>query len=136
MSRVVKSLPLSIVFKEVVERLGIGQVQNQRIALIALVFFSFIGVSAQAAPLNHLEVQNDLVIFSTGEVKSHIIPACVTAENNQLWAVSLNTQKGVFTHAMLLTAISSNKPIEVITANRCEDNTTFEAVLQVRLLDQ
>ena len=58
-----------------------------------LVFCYYFVVSATfaASSVDFVEVQNDVVIFSTAGQKNHSSPDCLNPASQNLWSVSLST---------------------------------------------
>ncbi|NRB64685.1 MAG: hypothetical protein HRU40_16935 [Saprospiraceae bacterium] len=91
------------------------------VALISTSFNSF-----AAAKLKYLSVKNDVVYFSLTENKSHTKLSCVSDENTEIWAFSLNESDADQKLTLLTTAFATNLSITVTPAGQCVDNLSVE----------
>lgn len=96
----------------------------------------FSGVTQAAGTVDFLEVDNDVVLFSTSEVKATNSPACVTAENANKWSISLATQSGRANYTMLVTALSMGIEVNVETAGDCADMAGLERATRIWFVSQ
>ncbi|MCV2883404.1 hypothetical protein OE749_01665 [Aestuariibacter sp. AA17] len=86
------------------------------LAALASLSLSFSALSAGS--LTTLDVQENVVFFETSETKATSL-SCVSSDNAALYSLSLNSDSGKAMYAMLMTAMSSGKAIEVISAGDC-----------------
>lgn len=105
---------------------------NKFIGLLALFFSTFASASDTLASLN---VEGDIVLFSTINGKSSTL-TCVTTDNNNLWSVSLNQKSGRALYAVLVAALSGNNSIEVTSGNDCADTSGVERAFGVNVIGQ
>lgn len=105
-------------------------------AAALVIVLASIGLSskAHAASIAQLDIQGELVIFTTTEAKSHNVPTCVSTDNTEKWAVNLNTQKGVLAYGMLLSAFNAGLQIEVTSTDACEGATAIEGAKSLRII--
>ena len=103
---------------------------------LALSLSIFSASDVAAGVINHLQVDDDLVIFSTDEVKTAPSPACVTAENANLWSVSLSNDSGRAIYSMVLTAVAkgASMAVDVESANDCGVTNGIERARKVSLV--
>ncbi|MGJ8682177.1 hypothetical protein [Paraglaciecola sp.] len=85
--------------------------------------------------IDFLEVDNDVVLFSTTQAKTHTLPSCVTAENANLWSVSLATESGRATYSLILTAMAKgdNVGLSIQSADDCGVKNGLERALNVSI---
>jgi len=83
--------------------------------------------------LTSLKVDGDIVYFSTNSAKKQNSPACMSSQNKDKWTLSLNTETGKASYALLVIAASDNKAILVLSANDCADKTAFERAQSIEL---
>ncbi len=96
----------------------------------------FSGVTQAAGTVDFLEVDNDVVLFSTSEAKATSSPACVTPENATKWSISLATQSGRAHYTMLVTALSMGIEVNVETAGDCADMAGLERATRIWFASQ
>jgi hypothetical protein len=91
-----------------------------------------------AGTVDFLEVNNDLVLFSTTEIKATASPACVTSDNADLWSVSLATKAGSAIYSMILTAMANGESMGLVvqSANDCNVRDGIERADTVRTFFQ
>lgn len=65
----------------------------------------FTSVAHAAGVINFLELENDVVLFSTAEDKTSY-PACVNNDQTQLWSLSLSTDMGRAAYSLILTSMA------------------------------
>lgn len=102
--------------------------------LLALPFL-LSGVAQAAGSVDFLEVENDIVLFSTSESK--VSPAtCVTSENNELWSVSLNNETGRAIYSLVLTALAKGESVglNVASAEDCSAKPGVERASKVNIV--
>ncbi|WP_281560172.1 hypothetical protein [Thalassomonas sp. RHCl1] len=103
--------------------------------LLALSSTFVINVSAFAAgKVNYLNVDEDVVYFSTNATEAASSPACMVAENAGRWTISLSTKNGRAMYSMLATALAGTLDIEVISAQDCTVIDGFERARSVAVL--
>ncbi|WP_125784021.1 hypothetical protein [Pseudoalteromonas rubra] len=81
-----------------------------------------------SSTVSQLNVTGDVAIFTLDTPKTHTVPGCVTAENKDKWALSLNTLQGQALYSLLVTAVSKDKWVSVQSAQRCESVADIEQV--------
>lgn len=95
----------------------------------------FIQTTLQAAaPISHLEVQDDVVIFATSEEKAASALDCLSTDYKDYWAVSLETEQGRYAYGMLMSAMTTGMSLEVEGAVDCEGTNNIERAAKVRLV--
>ena len=96
---------------------------------------SFSGLAQASGAVDFLQVDDDVVMFSTDEAKVVPSPACVTAENQNLWSVSLATDAGRAIYSMVLTSMAkgSGLGLSVESANDCGVTDGVERAKKVAL---
>lgn len=87
-----------------------------------------------AAPINYLNVENDIVYFSTSESKNKASPNCAVDETKEQWAMSLTSTEGRNLYRALLTANASGNSIEVTSANDCQATQNIERPLSIEIV--
>ncbi|MFT5756078.1 MAG: hypothetical protein ACI9LM_000790 [Alteromonadaceae bacterium] len=102
--------------------------------LISLLTFLISLEVLASSKISQLNVEGDVVYFSTSESKSVNNPSCVSVENAERWSTSLDNKSGRALYALLVSAVSSNANIEVTSANDCSIVTGVERALGVSLL--
>lgn len=75
--------------------------------------------SFASSKISYLSVKGEVVYFSTTQPKTHTIPSCVVAENQQLWAVPLGSLSGRAMYSILVTAVATNSPVNIEPKNSC-----------------
>ncbi|WP_194867674.1 hypothetical protein [Pseudoalteromonas sp. PPB1] len=88
--------------------------------LLAVVAAIVPGAVCAASAVKQLDVLGNAVTFTLEQPKSHAIPACVSADNLQKWAINLNSLQGQAMYSLLVTAVSKEHLVNVTPANRCE----------------
>ncbi|BBN83627.1 hypothetical protein PA25_36120 [Pseudoalteromonas sp. A25] len=89
--------------------------------LIILLTILFIPLLSHAASkIKQLEVQGETAIFTLADPKSHAVPSCVSSDNQNKWAINLNSLQGQAMYSLLVTAVSKGMEVDVTSANRCE----------------
>lgn len=95
----------------------------------------FLTAAVQAAgTIDHLSVENDVIIFSTTETKSAAAPACAGAEQADNWSISLKTQTGRAMYTLITTAIAKDMAVAVSSAQDCADTGTIERAARIDLV--
>ncbi|MGJ8682189.1 hypothetical protein [Paraglaciecola sp.] len=70
---------------------------------------SFVTFQAfSSGTIDFLEVDNDVVLFSTTQAKTHTLPSFVPAENANLWSIPLTTESGRVTYSLILTVMAKD----------------------------
>ncbi|WP_125784017.1 hypothetical protein [Pseudoalteromonas rubra] len=89
--------------------------------------------TSAASVVTQLDVLGEAVTFTLEQPKSHAIPGCVSADNQQKWAINLNSLQGQAMYSLLVTAISKEHLVNVTSANRCEAIADIEQAGSVSL---
>jgi len=89
--------------------------------------------SFAAGKVNYLKVDGDNVHFATTEGKITTSPACAVEASKDYFTVSLKTEAGRAIYSLLVTAMSTNEPVDVISANDCADTPGLERAQSVSL---
>lgn len=95
--------------------------------------------SAQAAgTIDYLEVDNDVVLFSTTEAKSAASPACVSADKADLWSASLSSDSGRAIYSLILTTMAKGEGVglSITSAQDCAGKIGVERASNVSLTQQ
>ena len=87
-----------------------------------------------AGKVNYLNVDEDVVYFSTNVAKTASSPACMAAENSERWTISLNTKNGRAMYSLLATALAGTLDIEVISGQDCSVVDGFERARSVAVM--
>ncbi|MCH2058017.1 MAG: hypothetical protein MK214_15670 [Thalassotalea sp.] len=99
--------------------------------------FLFLLITMAASNANdevqNLKVDGNLVTFTAGTGTSEPVLACVTEETTHLWGFSLDSASGKAMYSMLVTAIASNRGVNVSTANDCVDDSGIERAQSIEL---
>lgn len=66
-----------------------------------------------SSTINYIEVDDDVILFSTTDEKSGISPSCVDADHRALWSASLDTNSGRAIYSLLLTAMAKEQGLAV-----------------------
>ncbi|WP_281559731.1 hypothetical protein [Thalassomonas sp. RHCl1] len=85
-----------------------------------------------AGKVNYLNVVNDLVYFSTDEIKASS-PSCVLAESANQWTISLETKTGRALYSLLVSAMSADQAVSVESGADCADVTGIERAKGISL---
>ncbi|WP_281556443.1 hypothetical protein [Thalassomonas sp. RHCl1] len=109
------------------------KIQSIIISFLALISQLFSANAMAAAKVSYLNVDGDNVHFSTAEAKSAASPACVVAETNERFAVSLRTEAGRAMYSLLITAMSSDQPVTVVSGSDCGDVFGLERAQSVSI---
>ncbi len=83
--------------------------------------------------INHLDVNDGIVVFGTSEAKTATSPTCTAAEQADKWAVSINSESGRAIYSLLMTAMVTNRTVTVVSAADCADAEGIERALGVNL---
>lgn len=105
-------------------------------SLLAFTFFSASFGLQAAGTVDFLEVDNDVVLFSTSETKIGTSPACMASDNANLWSVSLASNSGRAIYSLILTAMAKddNVGLNIQSAQDCADKTGLERASKVNLV--
>jgi len=87
-----------------------------------------------AGKVNYLNVDEDVVYFSTNDTQPATPPACMAAENAGRWTISLNTKNGRAMYSILATALAGTLDIEVVSAQDCTVIDGFERARSVAVM--
>lgn len=103
---------------------------------LLLLSFTFFISNALAGTVNFLEVDKDIVLFSTSDTKIAASPACMTEENSELWSISLASDSGRAIYSLILTAMATNDgmALSVESANDCGVMEGVERAEKVNLV--
>ncbi|GLX78727.1 hypothetical protein tinsulaeT_20670 [Thalassotalea insulae] len=104
--------------------------------LLAFTLSAFSALSFASSHISYLNVENDTVVFSLSEAKSHTIPSCVSSENQQKYAVSLTSETGRAVYSLLITAMASKQGIAVESANDCAVVSGIEQAMGVSIVPE
>ena len=88
------------------------------------------GASASSMANNLVEtinVKNDIALFTTTEAK----PSCVNVDNEAFWTTPINDNSGTF--ELLMVSKRSEQPVELVSAQNCNDSTGYEKVASVAI---
>jgi|GEM_PF-5577492 len=85
------------------------------------------------AKVNYLNVEGDLISFTTEETKTAASPACVAAETANLWSVSLSSQNGRTLYSLLATSLAGNLDVTVASAQDCADVDGIERAKSISI---
>lgn len=100
--------------------------------LISLLLFS--PVALAGGKLTDLQIDKEVVIFSTTQIKPLPNLACVANDAADKWTASLKTESGRAIYSLLVTALSKNLALEVSGAGDCADKDGIERSEGVKLL--
>jgi hypothetical protein len=108
------------------------------VTLKSLLFTSLLLVSSTiqaSGTVNFLEVDNDVVLFSTSEAKTVASPTCVTTDNANLWTVSLASDSGRAIYSLILTSMAKGEGValNIESAQDCADKSGVERASKVNL---
>ncbi|GLX78732.1 hypothetical protein tinsulaeT_20720 [Thalassotalea insulae] len=104
--------------------------------LLAFTLSAFSALSFASSHISYLNVENDTVVFSLSDEKSHTIPSCVSSENQQKYAVSLTSETGRAVYSLLITAMASKQGIAVESANDCAVVSGIEQAMGVSIVPE
>ncbi len=95
------------------------------------------GLSQAAGTIDFLEVDNDVVLFSTTDTKTSS-PACVTSEYSDLWSVSLASDSGRAIYSLILTSMAKGDGValNIESGQNCADRDGVERAAKVNLVTQ
>jgi hypothetical protein len=96
--------------------------------LIVSTFTSF-----AAAKIDYINVDGDLVYFSTLEAKTSASPSCVISDTQNLWSISLSTSSGRALYSLLATAVAGELAITVSSALDCMDTSGIERAKSIAI---
>ncbi|OCQ18324.1 hypothetical protein A7985_24250 [Pseudoalteromonas luteoviolacea] len=99
----------------------------------AVLILSLPVASYATSSVSQLEIQGDTATFTLSSPKKHTPPNCVSASNQDKWAINLNSLQGQAMYSLLVTAISKEMLVEVTTAGRCEALPDVEQVAHIAL---
>lgn len=86
-----------------------------------------------ASQVSYLNIDGDNVHFVISEAKTAISPECVVDETKERFAVSLKTEEGRAMYSLLITAMSKNIDVTVISALDCGDAFGLERAQSVSI---
>lgn len=95
----------------------------------------FTGLVNAAGSVDFLEVDNDVVLFTTTEAKTGTRPACMSMDNDALWSVSLTSESGRAMYSLILTAMAKGDSVglAVESADDCANTDGVERANKVNL---
>ncbi len=102
--------------------------------LFVLLFTMMSRNASSIGSVEYLEVDNNVVLFSTSEPKSGARPTCVNIANSgDLWAISLATESGRAVYSLILTAMAKGNTaaLNIESANNCQDKDGIESASKV-----
>lgn len=86
-----------------------------------------------ASQINTLNVEGDIVLFSTLGGKAEPTLDCISTANKDLWSVSLKHQSGRALYAALVAAFSGKNLVDVNSANDCLEVSGIESAIGIQL---
>jgi hypothetical protein len=103
--------------------------------LVLLSLLATCGLHA-AGTVDFLEVDNDVVLFSTTEAKVATSPACVDSENANMWTVSLASDSGRAIYSLILTAMAKGEGLglNIESAQDCAVSNGVERAGRVNIV--
>lgn len=95
----------------------------------------FTGLVNAAGSVDFLEVDNDVVLFTTTEAKTGTRPACMSMDNDALWSVSLTSESGRAMYSLILTAMAKGESVglAIESAGDCANADGIERASKVSL---
>ncbi|MFT5759621.1 MAG: hypothetical protein ACI9LM_004388 [Alteromonadaceae bacterium] len=84
--------------------------------------------------VSKLELQDNLVIFTTVQPKVANELSCIANDKSALWAFSLKTDHDREMYALLLTALTATLKVNITSANDCSETKNHERVLSVTVV--
>ncbi|WP_102796408.1 hypothetical protein [Bowmanella denitrificans] len=99
--------------------------------IVGLLLFS--PVALAGGKLIDLQIDKEVVIFSTTQIKPLPNLACVANDAADKWTASLKTESGRAIYSLLVTALSKNLALEVSGAGDCADKDGIERSEGVKL---
>ncbi|MCV2883402.1 hypothetical protein OE749_01655 [Aestuariibacter sp. AA17] len=100
---------------------------------MALLWASTCPMALADSFISSVEIKDQFLLFTTGTPKSHSLPQCVTPDNEQAWAIAINTNTGKNIYALVVMAANTGKKVRVESALDCADVEGVERPLRVRL---
>lgn len=89
-----------------------------------------------AGQVNSLEIKDNVVVFSTEEVKTATIPPCSYPVHSQKWAFSIDSTEGRNLYSSLLTANSVGLAVTVESAQDCRDSAGIERPASISIVKE
>lgn len=83
--------------------------------------------------INHLDVNDGIVVFGTSETKTSASPSCMATDQADKWAISINSESGRAIYSLLMTAMVTNRTVTVVSAGDCADAEGYERAIGVNL---
>ncbi len=92
-------------------------------------------LATAAGTLDYLEVDNDVVLFSTTQPKSASSPSCMTQINSNLWSASLSSDSGRAIYSLILTSMVKGEGVglSIESAQDCNAQEGVERAAKVKL---
>ncbi|MDF2176854.1 hypothetical protein P2G88_01135 [Aliiglaciecola sp. CAU 1673] len=84
-----------------------------------------------AAKVTAIQIDGPILLFTMDESKSDTTPDCVEQGNEELWGFDLTQPQGRAAYILLLSAVSSQLPVEVITTGACLPGMAVEQALSL-----
>jgi hypothetical protein len=103
---------------------------NMKYYALIITFLLSSGAYA-AAKVNYLNVEGDIVVFTTDEIKTATSPSCVMTATAQQWSVSLTSPSGRTLYSLLATSLAGGLNVTVTSANDCSDLAGIEKALSI-----
>ncbi|PAJ73591.1 hypothetical protein CJF42_15115 [Pseudoalteromonas sp. NBT06-2] len=86
-----------------------------------------------AAKVDYLNVDGDIVYFTTTEGKATASPSCVVNDTQKQWSVSLNSGSGRALYSLLATALAGELAVTVTSAQDCGDTPGIERASSIAI---
>ena len=102
--------------------------------VLFFILSAFCHQALAAAKVNFINIDNDIVFFSTAEAKAASSPSCVVAATQQQYTISLDNETGRAMYALLITALAGQQEIEVASAQDCADVVGIERVQSINMI--
>ncbi|MCV2884765.1 hypothetical protein OE749_08655 [Aestuariibacter sp. AA17] len=94
--------------------------------LMLFIAMAILSAGSVAGQVNHLDINGNVVTFTTTTGKSHTLPSCATDADKQKWAISLDDAKGRAMYSLLITSLTSSLTVNVESANACVEGQGIE----------
>lgn len=93
-------------------------------------------LASASGAIDFLEVDDNVVLFSSSEAKTTSSPACVLTENANLWSISLASDSGRAMYSLILTSMAkgSGMQVAVESAQDCSVSSGYERAGKVNLV--
>lgn len=87
-----------------------------------------------SGPLKDIRIENGVLYFSAENIAT--TASCVDAQNQDIWAVSMDSDKGRAVYVALMMATSAGANVNVVSAGDCLDATGFERAKSLSIASQ